>query len=262
MLVLGYFLSILIGVSLGLMGGGGSILTVPLLVYFFDVDPLLATSYSLFIVGFTSLIGIPPYIRDRNINRQLVLSFGIPSVLAVFSTTYFLVPILPEKFEFSTIVLKRDFILLLFFSLILIVSSFSMVGKKNLEIKETPFSSLKLLITGLVTGCLTGIIGIGGGFLIVPALVKASKIPIKKAIGTSLLIIVMNAFIGLLAMRDYSKLDFELLISILFFALLGMILGVRLARKIDGNTLKVFFGWFILILAILILVSEMCKVFY
>lgn len=260
MIVLGYFLSILIGVSLGLMGGGGSILTVPLLVYFFKVDPLLAASYSLIIVGFTSLIGITPYVKDRNIDYKSVISFGIPSIIAVFLTKYFLVPLIPEKIAVaSSFEIKRDFIILLFFSMILLISAFSMIRKKNIETKELSFSSFKLIIHGAITGFITGVIGIGGGFLIIPVLVKVCQIPMKKAVGTSLLIIVLNAIIGLLAVKEYSNFNVELLISILFFALLGMILGVRLSRKIDGKKLKVLFGWFILVMGLSILGIELVK---
>jgi uncharacterized membrane protein YfcA len=240
MAVIGYFLSILIGVSLGLMGGGGSILTVPLLVYFFTIDPLLAASYSLIIVGFTSLIGITPYVKDKNIDYKSVLSFGIPSIITVFLTKYFLVPLIPVELTLtSSIHIKRDFILLLFFSLILLISAYSMIFQ------------------GSITGFITGVIGIGGGFLIIPVLVKVCQIPMKKAVGTSLLIIVLNALIGLLAVKDYSNFNIELIISILFFALLGMILGVRLSRNIAGDKLKVIFGWFVLVMGIVILATEL-----
>jgi uncharacterized membrane protein YfcA len=262
MIALGYFLSILIGVSLGLMGGGGSILTVPLLVYFFKVDPILAASYSLIIVGFTSLIGIIPYVKDRNIDYKSVFSFGIPSIVAVFLTKYFLVPLIPEKIEVASLIeIKRDIIFLLFFSLILLISAFSMIRKKIIETREHSYSSFKLIGQGAITGFITGVIGIGGGFLIIPVLVKVCHIPIKKAVGTSLLIIVLNALIGLLAVKEFSAFNFELLISVLFFALLGMILGVRISRKIDGNNLKVFFGWFVLLMGIVIFSAELIKLF-
>ena len=260
MAVIGYFLSILIGISLGLIGGGGSILTVPLLVYFFSIDPLLAASYSLIIVGFTSLIGITPYVKDRNIDCKSVLSFGIPSIITVFLTKYFLVPLIPVELTLtSSIHIKRDFILLLFFSLILLISAYSMIRKKNNEIQAPTFSSFKLIFQGSITGFITGVIGIGGGFLIIPVLVKVCQIPMKKAVGTSLLIIVLNALIGLLAVKDYSNFNIELIISILFFALLGMILGVRLSRKIAGDKLKVIFGWFVLVMGIVILGTELIK---
>jgi uncharacterized membrane protein YfcA len=260
MIAVGYFLSILIGVSLGLMGGGGSILTVPLLVYFFKIDPLLAASYSLIIVGFTSLIGITPYVKDRNIDYKSVISFGIPSIVAVFLTKYFLVPLIPEKVVIESIIeIKRDFLVLLFFSLILLISAFSMIRKKNSDTKNHSFSSFKLIFQGTITGFITGVIGIGGGFLIIPVLVKVCHIPMKKAVGTSLLIIVLNAIIGLLAVKEYSNFNVDLLISILFFALLGMIIGVRLSRKIDGNKLKVIFGWFVLIMGLTILGIELSK---
>jgi len=260
MIAVGFFLSILIGVSLGLMGGGGSILTVPLLVYFFKIDPLLAASYSLIIVGFTSLIGITPYVKDRNIDYKSVISFGIPSIVAVFLTKYFLVPFIPEKVAIESIIeIKRDFLVLLFFSLILLISAFLMIRKKNSDTKDHSFSLFKLIFQGTITGFITGVIGIGGGFLIIPVLVKVCHIPMKKAVGTSLLIIVLNAVIGLLAVKEYSNFNVELLISILFFALLGMIIGVRLSRKIDGNKLKVIFGWFVLIMGLTILGVELGK---
>jgi uncharacterized membrane protein YfcA len=134
-----------------------------------------------------------------------------------------------------------------------------MIRKKNTETKALSFSSFKLIVQGAITGFITGVIGIGGGFLIIPVLVKVCQIPMKKAVGTSLLIIVLNALIGLLAVKEYSNFNVELLISILFFALLGMILGVRLSRKIDGNKLKVIFGWFVLLMGLTILGIELVK---
>jgi uncharacterized membrane protein YfcA len=260
MIVIGYFLSILIGLSLGLMGGGGSILTVPLLVYFFHIEPLLAASYSLLIVGFTSLIGITPYIKDKNIDFKSVLLFGIPSIITVYCTKYFLVPLIPEQVLIaSAISLERDFMVLLFFSGILLFSAISMIRKKVSAHQETKFSIGKLLLQGAITGFITGLIGIGGGFLIIPVLVKVCQIPMKKAVGTSLVIIVLNAIIGLLAVQNFSSFNFELVVSILFFALLGMIIGVRLSREIDGDKLKVFFGWFVLVMGVLILVIELIR---
>jgi uncharacterized membrane protein YfcA len=260
MIVIGYFLSILIGLSLGLMGGGGSILTVPLLVYFFHVDPLLAASYSLLIVGFTSLIGITPYVKDKNIDFKSVLLFGIPSIIAVYCTKYFLVPLIPKQVVLASfITLERDFMVLLFFSGILLFSAISMIRKKVSGHQATKFSMGKLLFQGAITGFITGVIGIGGGFLIIPVLVKVCQIPMKKAVGTSLVIIVLNAIIGLVAVQNFSSFNFELVVSILFFALLGMIVGVRLSRKIDGDKLKVFFGWFVLVMGIVILVAELIR---
>ncbi|MEZ4910268.1 MAG: sulfite exporter TauE/SafE family protein [Saprospiraceae bacterium] len=200
--IAGYILSILIGVSLGLIGSGGSILTVPVLVYLFSIDAVAATSYSLFIVGLTALIGSFEYFRKNLVNIRTAIVFGIPSIIAVFLTRAYLVPAIPQTiFTAGDFVLTKHVLLLLLFAVLMLLSSFSMI-KKSKKADETTgdqkFNYPLILIEGLLVGTITGLVGAGGGFLIIPALVLLSKLPMKEAVGTSLVIIAAKSLIGFL----------------------------------------------------------------
>ncbi|MFM2145944.1 MAG: hypothetical protein RL732_780, partial [Bacteroidota bacterium] len=193
MLILGYLASLVIGVSLGLIGGGGSILTVPVLVYLFHVDPVLATAYSLFIVGTTSLVGAYPKYKSGEINLKTAVIFGIPAIATVYATRAFILPNIPkELFTIGTVVMTKSLLLMLLFAVLMVFASFSMIrgnGRKIQEEGQPRFNYPLILLEGAVVGLLTGLVGAGGGFLIIPALVLFSKLPMKQAIGTSLLII-------------------------------------------------------------------------
>lgn len=256
--LIGYFLSILIGIALGLLGGGGSILTVPLLVYFFHVNPLLASSYSLIIVGFSSALGLIPNFKKSEIEFNAALRFGVPSVITVFCTKFFLVPLIPQGFDFfGKYYVQSDKLLMIFFASLLILSANSMIKSKNTSVKNVSKSSSQLLFIGLLTGFITGIIGIGGGFLIVPALVQFCAIEIKKAVSTSLLIILMNSIIGLLAIQSFVHFDFIFILKIVLISTLGLLIGIIISNKINNQKLKVIFGWFLLIMGIAVLSKEL-----
>ncbi len=198
--IIGYIASLIIGISLGLIGGGGSILTVPVLVYLFAVNPVLATAYSLFIVGATSLVGVFPKYKSGEVNLKTAVIFGIPSILAVFATRAFIVPAIPhELFSMGDLMVTKPVLTMVFFAVLMIFASVSMIrsGKKvSRETGEQKFNYPMILIEGAVVGILTGLVGAGGGFLIIPALVLLSKLPMKQAIGTSLLIIAAKSLIG------------------------------------------------------------------
>ena len=193
MIIVGYFASLLIGLSLGLIGGGGSILTVPVLVYLFGVDPVLATAYSLFIVGSTSLVGAFPKYKNNEINLKTAIIFGIPSIIAVYATRAFIVPAIPsEVFTVGNFVVTKAILMMMIFAVLMVFASVSMIRdnkKQNTEEGEQVFNYPMILLEGAVVGVLTGLVGAGGGFLIIPALVIFSKLPMKQAVGTSLLII-------------------------------------------------------------------------
>ena len=190
MIIVGYFASLLIGLSLGLIGGGGSILTVPVLVYLFGVDPVLATAYSLFIVGSTSLVGAFPKYKNNEINLKTAIIFGIPSIIAVYATRAFIVPAIPsEVFTVGNFVVTKAILMMMIFAVLMVFASVSMIkdNKKQLEeAGEQVFNYPMILLEGTVVGILTGLVGAGGGFLIIPALVIFSKLPMKQAVGTSL----------------------------------------------------------------------------
>ncbi|HRG52824.1 MAG TPA: sulfite exporter TauE/SafE family protein [Bacteroidia bacterium] len=259
--IAGYFAAVLIGISLGLIGGGGSILTLPVLVYLFNVNEVLAIVYSLFIVGTTSFAGSLAYFKKGWVDIKVVVIFGIPSVIAVFFTRMFLLPAIPlELFKLGAFTVTKPVLLMLIFALLMIAASYSMIRKekklKN-ETKENQNSyQMLLLAEGLFTGTLTGLIGAGGGFLIIPVLVNLIKMPVQKAIGTSLAIITFSSLAGFLFSLSHHSVDWSFLLIISFIASIGILIGNYLATKIDSKKLKPAFGWFVLTMGVYILVKE------
>ncbi len=259
--VAGYIASIVIGVSLGLIGGGGSILTIPVLVYLFKVDAVLATAYSLFIVGVTSAIGSASYFRNGLVNIKTAIVFGIPSIIAVFFTRSIIVPAIPnEVFRVGDFIVTKGILLLLLLSVLMIAASYSMIKKSkkplNNDITEQKFNYPLILAEGLVVGVLTGLVGAGGGFLIIPALVVLSKLPMKEAVGTSLVIISAKSLIGFLGESGETIMDWTFLMKVTAFAIVGIFIGSALSKKINGDKLKPAFGWFVLIMGVYIILKE------
>ena len=260
----GYTIAVLIGVSLGLIGGGGSILTVPVLVYLMGVNPVLATTYSLFIVGFTSLVGGVKAYTHKMVDFRSVSLFGIPSILTVFIARHFILPQIPETlFTIGRFAIKKGSFLMMLFALLMLVAAISMM--RNYE-KETvaPENAaprhdkvLSLLIPGLLTGLVTGLLGAGGGFLIIPALVLFVKLPMKTAVGTSLLIIAINACFGVVFSIGHFYFDWLLLLPFTGLAVVGVFAGSKMAARMNGDALKKWFGWFVLALSLVILAKEL-----
>lgn len=258
--IAGYIASLVIGISLGLIGGGGSILTVPVLVYLFNVEPILATAYSLFIVGFSSLVGAFPKYRQGMVNLKTALIFGIPSIAAVFATRKFIVPLIPvEVFTIGEFVVTRNILMMLLFAVLMVFASVSMIREKSGNDEEPAvqkFNYPLILLEGAVVGMLTGLVGAGGGFLIIPALVLLSKLPMKQAVGTSLLIIAAKSLIGFTGDLSHFSMDWKLLLVVTTLAVAGIFVGNALNRKIDGDKLKKGFGWFVLVMGIYIIIKE------
>ncbi|MBU6340946.1 MAG: sulfite exporter TauE/SafE family protein [Bacteroidetes bacterium] len=264
MIFVGYLASALIGIALGLIGGGGSILTVPVLVYLFGVDPVPATAYSLFIVGATSLVGAIPKYREGVVNLKTAVIFGIPSILAVYATRAWLVPQIPATVgHMGNLVITKAILLMILFALLMVFASISMIrgGRSVQNGEEKPveqhFNYPMILLEGVVVGVLTGMVGAGGGFLIIPALVLFSGLPMKQAVGTSLLIIAAKSLFGFLGDLSHLELNWSLLGTVSALAITGIFIGNRLSRQIDGEKLKKAFGWFVLVMGIYILVKEL-----
>jgi uncharacterized membrane protein YfcA len=262
--IAGYFASLIIGISLGLIGGGGSILTVPVLVYLFGINPVLATAYSLFIVGLSSLVGAIPKYKQGLVNLKTALIFGIPSIAAVFATRKFIVPLIPgEVFIIGDFMVTKSIMLMVLFAILMVFASVSMIREKNKngdgngENGEQKFNYPVILLEGTVVGLLTGLVGAGGGFLIIPALVLLSKLPMKQAVGTSLLIISAKSLIGFTGDLSNYIMDWKLLLLVTALAIAGIFMGDALSKKIDGNKLKKWFGWFVLAMGIYIIVKEL-----
>jgi uncharacterized membrane protein YfcA len=259
--IAGYLASVLIGISLGLLGGGGSILTVPVLVYLFKVEATAATVYSLFIVGATSIAGSIAYLRKGWINFNTLIIFGIPSLIAIFLTRQYIVPSIPGVvFTSGNMVITKDIFLLLLFALLMIVASYSMIRKSKYNgetyTQDQPANYPQMTIQGVLVGSLTAMVGAGGGFLIIPVLVNLQKLPVKTAIGTSLLIIATNSLAGFLFSLSHVPVQWKLVGGITFLAIIGILAGSYLSTKIDGKKLKPAFGWFTLVMGIYIILKE------
>lgn len=260
--IIGYLSSVVIGVSLGLIGGGGSILTVPVLVYMFHENPVVSTSYSLFIVGVTSLLGAFPKFRNDLIDIRTAIVFGIPSILSVYATRHFLLPAIPDPvFESDSVALTKGGMMMLLFSVLMIASAISMIRTPKVQRTPVPRSERNynypiILAEGLVVGALTGLVGAGGGFLIIPALVLICGLPMKEAVGTSLLIIAAKSLIGFLGDAGQYQVNWTLLLTVTLAASGGIFIGNYLSGKINGEKLKNGFGWFVLITGLFIIYQE------
>lgn len=257
--IAGYFASGLIGISLGLIGGGGSIITIPVLVYLFHIEPTVATAYSLFIVGSTSLVGGIRSAMSKSVDLRSAVLFAVPSTVGVYMTRHFFLPHIPDTiFEVNGFTLHKDVALMLFFSMIMLVASVQMIRSKPQSEKSHSRRIIAVLVLqGVGVGIITGIVGAGGGFLIIPALVLLAGLPMKKAIGTSLIIIAINSLIGFLGdMSLVKQINFRLMLLVSLLAVGGVFFGNYLSRFIAARNLKSGFGWFALAMAMFIVIKE------
>ncbi|MFV8369383.1 sulfite exporter TauE/SafE family protein [Flavobacterium sp. LB2R40] len=255
---LGYFASIIIGLSLGLIGGGGSILAVPILVYLFNINPEQATSYSLFIVGITAMIGSYGHYKLGNLKLKPALIFAIPSVLSLLFVRDIILPTIPSVlFTINAFEVSKNLLIMIIFAILMIITSISMIKKTSQKKNVKQDNFFRIAYIGLLVGFITGFLGAGGGFLIIPALLFFANLPIKQAIGTSLLIIFINSLIGFGGdVCNGNPINYKLLFTISTIAIIGMFIGTYLSKKIDGARLKPAFGWFILSMGIYIIIKE------
>ena len=256
MSLLGYFLALVVGVFLGLFGGGGSILTVPILVYIMGINPISATAYSLFIVGVASLFGTQRYISSKQINVKIGLIFAIPSFIGVFSSRKWLLPALPDVMEFSeTVFITKETLILILFAIIMLLASLSMIFSWQPKALQANNNYHWIIVDGLIVGIVTGLVGAGGGFLIVPALILFTNIDMKEAVGTSLMIITIKSLFGFMGELS-NPIDWNLLLLFSTLSIAGIYIGIVVSKRLNSYVLKKSFGIFVLIMAIVILVKE------
>lgn len=257
--ILGYIALIGVGIILGLMGGGGSMFAVPILVYLFSMDVVIATAYSLFMVGMTSVVGTILKQKERLVDVRSGLVFGIPSVAVAFSVRKWVVPGIPEfmiqteNFQLT----KREFLLCLF-GLLVIVSSLLMITRRKIlpDEKQKP-QIVRMIFLGLIIGWITGLVGIGGGFLILPVMVVFAKLPFKSAAGTALFIIALNSLFGFMGDLSNYTIDWIFLISITGLAIMGMLIGNLSNKVIPARSLQKSFGWITLTVGVCVLAKEL-----
>jgi len=259
--ILGYIGALVVGLVLGLIGGGGSILTVPILVYLIGLNPVTATAYSLFVVGTTSLFGAFQNYRNKMVDLRTAIVFSIPAFIAVYLTRRYLVPAIPDSlFTIFDFEITKNIFIMIFFAIIMLLASISMIKTKkkgNSVEQEIKYNIPLIIVEGVIVGVLTGIVGAGGGFLIIPALVLLAKLPMKLAVGTSLVIISAKSLIGFLGDVQNLAIDWTFLIIFTLLSIIGILIGVYSTKFISGEKLKKGFGWFTLLMAVYIIYKEL-----
>ncbi len=258
--LLGYASAVVVGLVLGLIGGGGSILTVPVLVYLLHVDPETATAYSLFVVGISAGFGAVKNFQNGLVDMKTGFVFALPSLAAVYATRRWLVPAIPESFEWLGMDCTKSILIMALFAILMIAASLSMIRgrKESTEALLGPPKWWLVPIEGAVVGALTGMVGAGGGFLIIPALVVLVRMPMKVAIGTSLMIISVKSLVGFSGDLGTDKImDWNLLSIFTGLTVLGIFIGLQLAKRINGAALKKGFGYFVLVMGTFILLKEL-----
>jgi uncharacterized protein len=252
--------TVCIGLSLGLIGAGGSILTVPVLVYLFHVPVLLATSYSLFVVGTTSLLGACYQFRQRNINGRVALLFSLVSLSVVSCIRNWVLPNLPSKLFFiNSVPVTTSLMSMVLFAFLMIVAATAMIRQRlSADTAATTHRSvLRLVLSSLLVGLVTGLLGAGGGFILIPSLVLLLHLPVKTAIGTSLFIISINSLAGFALDLHHVDIAWTFLVHTTLLAAFGMLLGLVIGRKVSAQSLKRSFGWFVMLIGLTTLAKEL-----
>lgn len=266
MIILGFIAFLIIGLILGLIGGGGSILGVPVLVYILYYPAEEATTYSLFIVGLTSLIGALSYLKKGEISGEALYEFALASMITVFCVRKFLMPAIPTDLHFLGADFSKQSLIMILFALLILSSSWSMIRKRKPntlsqvkwdEFAKSPMGLPFVIVLGIFVGFITGFVGAGGGFIIVPVLIFFLRLNFKKAIGTSLCIIAINSLVGFTGNIGNQPIDWVFLTTVSGVAIVGILIGSQLSGKISSAKLKPAFGWFTLVVGIFVMVKEL-----
>jgi uncharacterized membrane protein YfcA len=250
----------IMGSVLSLLGAGGSILTMPVLVYLFSIPAVEATSYSLLLVGLTALLGSIGYFRQGTIDIKTAIIFGIPSILGVLLARHYLLPAIPSEFKLG-ILITKDFVIMFVFSVLMILAALMMMKKNNPkkdDNQDVPKNKFALvMLEGLVVGGVTGFVGAGGGFLIIPALVLLAGLEMKIAVGTSLIIIALKSIIGFGGdVIGGFQTDWIFVFYVMIATLVGVLVGNFLSRKFTGEQLKKYFGIMVLVIGFYIVTEQ------
>ena len=264
--ILGYIGAVMTGLILGLLGGGGALLSIPVLVYLFHIPATLATGYSLFLVGLTATTGALQNIRKQLVDYTAVLYYGIPSAITVYCMRRFVMPALPNTFfTINNFTVDKNHFILFVLVLVMFIAAYKMITAKTEEDKDTASGSInyiKLPLYAVLVGGFLGLVGAGGGFLMIPALVLFANLPMRKAVGTSLVLVAANSFIGFVGdIHGNVAMDWKFLFLFSAFSIIGVLAGNYLQHFVKGNELKKYFGWFILLVALLMVVKEISQFF-
>tara|TARA_B110000967_G_scaffold170873_1_gene181097 strand:+ start:804 stop:1604 length:801 start_codon:yes stop_codon:yes gene_type:complete len=258
---IGFFGAFLTGIVIGLFGGGGSILAVPIFVYLFKLNPVIATSYSMFVVGSSAAIGTLINLKKKLIEYKTANIFTLPALVSVFLTRRFLIPNIPDVLlSFESFDITKEMGLMLFFSSIIILSSVLMMKKPKTEAVSNLKTKKKyslLVFIGLGVGILTGLVGAGGGFIIVPALVLFARLTIKQAVATSLIIITFNSLIGFSSDVSFLEIEWDFLILFTTLSISGIFVGTYISNYVRESTLKTNFARFMIVMAMVIIFKEL-----
>ena len=260
--ILGYVGALMVGLVLGLIGGGGSILTVPIMVYLIGLNPIVATAYSLFVVGVTSVFGAFQNYKKGLVDVKTAIVFAVPAFIVVYLTRRYFVPIIPEViFTVNDFEVTNDIFIMIFFSIVMLLASYSMIkGKKNIkpvDAQNKTYNYPMIAFQATVIGVFSGIVGAGGGFLIIPTLVLLGKLPMKKAIGTSLFVIAVNSLFGFLGDLSNININWTFLLTFTGISIIGILVGSHFSKYISGRKLKKGFGYFTIVMAIYIVYREL-----
>ncbi len=264
--IFGYLAAVIMGISLGLIGGGGSILTVPILVYLFKQDPLIATTGSLFVVGSTAFVGAILNARKKLVDFRTGVLFAIPSFIGVFVARHFILPSIPDHiFSLGGLTFTKPLLVMAVFGAVMVLASRAMI--RSSVATSLPLVALKIDRSGLIAiiwqgflvGVTTGFVGAGGGFLIIPALVLLLKLPMKLAVGTSLTIIAANSLFGFTISIGNTHLDWPLLLKISAIGIFGIAIGQLYSSRVNERLLKRMFGYFVLLIGLFILLDQVFK---
>lgn len=262
--IIGYIGALFIGLVMGMTGSGGSILSIPILAYLFHLDEKTATAYSLFIVGFTAFFGGIRSLFANLVSFKAVIFLGIPAVIGVLLVRRIIIPVLPEMlFHIGEFEFTRRMLMFGLFSILMFIAAYTMLNKSKVNLanrSNQEFVFHPLIVTeGFFLGLFMGLIGAGGGFLIVPALMFIAKLPIKQAMATSLVIVSFNSLIGFF-LGDFMNatlfLDWNFLLVFTAISLVGILIGGLLSKSINSIKLKKYFGYFVIGMAVFMFIME------